>query len=61
VVATAFDARFWPLTVMNEPGVMLPLPSLAFTMPPGAGLVTGVADAPEGASEVTLRPESVMA
>ena len=60
MLATAVEARFLPVMVINEPGVMFVLPSLAFTIAPAPVLIMGCVLAPAGASEITLSPESVM-
>ncbi len=57
----AFEARFCPFTVMNDPGVMLAEPSDEFTMPVAPVLIVGCVFVLVGASETTLKPESVIA
>src|SRR5579871_4530212 len=47
--------------VMKEPGLMLLVPSVAFTIPPAPGAITGRVFGPEAVSEITLSPDSVMA
>ena len=53
VLATAVEARFCPLTVMNEPGCMLVVPSAAFTRPVPSEAICG-AGLPEGARDALV-------
>src|SRR4051794_34701374 len=59
--AVAADARFAPVTVMNDPGRRFAVPSAAFTIPRAPAVIDGRVSVVEGANEMTLRPDSVIA
>ena len=61
VDATADDAKFDPVIVMNAPGRRFGVPSAEFTIPCAPGAIVGRVSTLAGASEITLSPESVSA
>jgi len=61
VSAVAVPARLLPVSVMKEPGRKFGVPSAEFTIPRAPVLIEGRVSVFAGASETTLRPESVIA